>query len=70
MDMSVSSPCEICTTADVDGVCDRCGKLVCSRHYDDELGLCIECAADVSGGEREHIPNSEDMPDGVDTYRF
>jgi hypothetical protein len=68
--MSVSSPCEICASADVDGACDRCGKLVCNRHYDDELGLCIECAAEVGDGDREPTPNSEDMPDGVDTYQF
>jgi hypothetical protein len=67
--MSVSSPCEICNRADVDHVCDRCGKLVCSRHFDDDLGLCIECATEVEeGGDRERVP--DDMPDGVDTYRF
>jgi hypothetical protein len=68
--MSVSSPCEICTTADIEAGCDRCGKLVCERHYDEDLGLCIECAADAGGDDRERIPGGEDMPDGVDTYRF
>lgn len=69
--MSVSSPCEICNRADVEFACDRCGKLVCKRHFDEDLGLCIECAAEVedSGGEG-HIPSQDDMPDGVDTYRF
>ena len=67
--MSVSSPCEICARADVEAACDRCGKLVCSRHYDEELGLCIECAAEV-GDDRESVPDGENMPDGVDTYRF
>ena len=69
--MSVSSPCEICNRADVEHACDRCSRLVCDRHVDDELGLCIECAAAVTDGrERPHVPDSEDMPDGVDTYRF
>jgi len=69
--MSVSSPCEICARADVDEVCDRCGQLVCARHFEEDTGLCVECAADVGGGTgREHVPGGEDMPDGVDTYRF
>jgi len=69
--MSVSSPCEICTTRDIEYTCRRCGKLVCERHYDEEMNLCVECSADVSGGDdREHIPEGGDMPDGVDTYEF
>ncbi len=69
--MSVSSPCEICNRASVTGICDRCQQMVCSRHYDDDLGLCIECAAEVTEGTgRENIPSSDEMPDGVDTYRF
>jgi len=68
--MSVSSPCEICNRADVDHVCDRCGQLVCSHHFEEDYGLCVECAADVEDGGHEHVPSDEDMPDGVDTYRF
>jgi hypothetical protein len=69
--MSVSSPCEICARADVEAACDRCGQLVCSRHYDEETGLCLDCAAEMTdSGDRRQRPNSEDMPDGVDTYRF
>jgi hypothetical protein len=68
--MSVASPCEICHTADVKHTCDRCGQLVCDRHFDDETGLCVECVADVGRGDREPVPGGEDMPDGVDTYRF
>lgn len=66
--MSVSSPCEICNRADVDGACDRCGKLVCDRHFDDDLGLCLECAAAVD--DDGTVPGRDEMPDGVDTYRF
>ena len=69
--MSVSSPCEICNRADVAAGCDRCSKLVCQRHYDEELGLCLECADDVTdSGDRRHVPEGDDLPDGVDTYRF
>lgn len=66
--MNVSSPCELCNRADVRGSCDRCGRLVCGEHFEEDLGLCVECVAEV-GGDREAVPD-EDMPDGVDTYRF
>jgi hypothetical protein len=67
--MSVSSPCEICHTADVNHTCNRCAQLVCSEHYDEDSGLCVECVAEVGGGG-EHIPDQDDMPDDVDTYEF
>ncbi|MEF8775755.1 MAG: hypothetical protein V5A43_04530 [Haloarculaceae archaeon] len=67
--MSVSSPCEVCGAADVRHTCDRCGRLVCADHYDDSLGFCVECAAEVGGGGGDRIPTGEDMPDGVDVYR-
>jgi hypothetical protein len=67
--MSVSSPCEVCRRADTEAACDRCGKLVCRRHYDEQVGLCTECTADVADGQR-HVPDTDEMPDGVDTYRF
>jgi hypothetical protein len=67
--MSVSSPCEICTRADVEHSCDRCGRLVCDRHFDDSVGFCTECADSATDG-REHRPSGEEMPDGVDTFRF
>lgn len=67
--VSVSSPCEICNVADVSHTCDRCGRLVCDEHFDDDLGLCVECAADV-GADPERTPDEDDLPDGVDTYRF
>lgn len=68
--MSVSSPCEICRRADVEFTCDRCGKLVCDEHFDEASGFCVECAADLSGGTPGRQPEPEDLPDGVDTYRF
>ena len=66
--MSVSSPCEICGRADVEDRCDRCGQLVCGEHFDEAMGYCVECAAAVS--EKRPAERSEDLPDGVDTYRF
>ena len=67
--MSVSRPCEVCAGADVEGACQQCGRLVCERHFEAELGLCVECAPDA-GDRPQNIPSGEDMPDGVDTYRF
>jgi hypothetical protein len=64
--MSISSPCEICTTGTVEHTCSRCGNLVCDEHYDETTGLCVECVSDVSGGTTDE----ENRPDGVDTYRF
>lgn len=67
--MSVSSSCEICVTEDVQHTCSRCAQLVCAKHFDEETGLCVECVADVGGGQgRQRQP--ENMPDGVDTYQF
>ena len=69
--MSVSTPCEICTTRPAEHTCDRCGRLVCEKHFDETTGYCVECAAEVTDGNQpDTIPDSDDMPDGVDTYRF
>ena len=69
--MSVSAPCDICGDPGADHVCDRCGKVVCDDHYDEDLGYCTACAAEVRGGrDRERVPDEGDQPDGVDTYRF
>ena len=67
--MSVSGPCEICTVSDVRHTCNRCAMLVCDRHYDDETGYCVECAAEV-GRTNNRSDEDEELPDGVDTYRF
>lgn len=67
--MSVSSPCELCGETDIEGACERCGRLVCERHYDAELALCTECAGEL-GDRPANVPSGEEMPDGVDTYRF
>jgi len=67
--MSVSSPCELCGSGSVEYTCDRCGRLVCDDHFDDDTGFCVECSAEAGPGPA-NIPGREDMPDGVDTYRF
>lgn len=65
--MSVAGVCEICQEPEVEFTCDRCGKLVCEDHVDIASGYCVECAAELGGGT-DH-PDSEDLPDGVGTYR-
>jgi hypothetical protein len=66
--MSVSGPCEICGMPAVEFSCDRCSTLVCSDHFEESTGLCTECQAEVGG--TGGVPAEEDLPDGVDTYRF
>jgi hypothetical protein len=67
--MSVSGSCEICMVEEVEHTCGRCAQLVCDDHFDVETGLCVECLAEVSDSDDpQQVP--EDMPDGVDTYRF
>lgn len=66
--MSASGLCEICERPDVDHTCDRCGRLVCDRHFDDEKGVCVDCATSVPGPDDQTSP--DDLPDGVDTYEF
>jgi len=68
--MSISGPCEICNSAEVEHTCNRCAKLVCDRHFDEDTGYCVECAAEVGKRKDENIPEEEDMPDGVDTYEL
>jgi hypothetical protein len=67
--MSVSGLCDICDRPDVDHGCDRCGRLVCDRHWDEHRGVCVECGADTGGGSPGE-PAPEDLPDGVDAYEF
>ncbi|MBX0348152.1 MULTISPECIES: hypothetical protein [Haloarcula] len=66
--MSVSGLCDLCDRPDVDHGCDRCGRLVCDRHWDETTGLCVECS--VEAGKPGERTDPENLPDGVDTYRF
>ncbi len=65
--MSVSGLCEICERPGVEETCDRCGRLVCDRHFDDGDGVCTECAPELgrSGGV-----DPGELPEDVDVYRF
>lgn len=67
--MSVAGLCEICQQPDVDHTCQRCGQLVCDRHFDQDSGVCVECAAELGRADPTR-EGDEDLPDGVDTYRF
>lgn len=62
--MSVSGLCELCTLNEITDGCDRCGRLVCERHYDESTGLCTDCRTEIGPSEKERR-----RPDGVDTYR-
>lgn len=67
--MSVSSTCEVCSAGDVDHTCDRCGQLVCDDHFDETVGFCVECAADVTGPADPGSVADTDHDD-VHTNRF
>jgi hypothetical protein len=72
--MSVTGLCEVCEQREVVGGCERCGKLVCEKHMNDESGYCTVCYAEVHGGRpTDHSDESrpqDDYPDGVDEYQF
>jgi hypothetical protein len=72
--MSVSGLCEVCGQREVVGGCERCGKLVCEKHCDEETGYCTACYAEVYGGRpdtgRGGGRSERERPDGVDEYRF
>jgi hypothetical protein len=72
--MSVSGLCQVCEERETADGCDRCGRLVCERHVEDETGLCVECYAEVDGSWRGERSGRSDRggrgPDGVDTYQF
>jgi hypothetical protein len=67
--MSVSGRCELCSEGEVEHTCDRCAALVCEDHFETEMGLCVECVTEV-GPASERTPDPEQLPDGVDVYRF
>jgi len=74
--MSVSGLCQVCEAAEATHDCDRCGKLVCSEHWDRDSGICVECAAELGGDVERRTPSgpgAEDVrpPDTDDeTHRF
>lgn len=69
--MSVSGTCEIGMEREAKWNCDRCGQLVCDKHYDEGLGYCTECAADVTQpGEPTSDDDDDEWRDGVDTHEM
>lgn len=62
--MSVSGLCELCTQNEIVDGCERCGRLVCERHYAEVSGLCTDCHNEV-----EPTDGDPRRPDGVDTYQ-
>lgn len=67
--MSVSGTCELCMEGESKWGCDRCGKLVCDDHYDEQTGYCTECSAEIKRPGKATSDNDE-WRDGVDTYRM
>lgn len=72
--MSVTGLCEVCEEREVVGGCERCGKLVCEKHMDEETSYCTACYAEVYGHREAHERGdrggSRDYPNGVGEYRF
>ena len=68
--MSVSGLCEICERPGVEHNCDRCGQLVCNRHFDEQVGACADCIAEIQGPTDDDRRETDQRPDGVDIYRF
>lgn len=71
--MSVAGLCEVCEAAPIDDGCDRCGRLLCDRHHDEQTGLCPSCSAEVVGADpsdRSPSGSPGGLPDGVDEYQF
>jgi hypothetical protein len=64
--MSVTGLCQICTSIEAEKSCQLCGKIVCERHFEDALEQCVECSTE----DGDPVSDSEELPDGVDTYRF
>jgi len=65
--MSVTGLCDVCGEANANHVCDRCGSLVCDRHWDAATGFCVDCAVAVGSRERDQ---SDGRPHDTDTFRF
>lgn len=67
--MSITGLCEICENATSEYACDLCGRQVCEKHFAKSDGICTACAG-TGGGDPDRQPDSDDLPDGVDTYEF
>ena len=67
--MSVGGLCQICQSAPAETQCDRCGTLVCEDHLDEDLSVCVECAAELGGTGDPSRDGDADHPD-VDRFQF
>lgn len=67
MGMSVTGLCDVCGRENIDHTCDRCGSLVCEKHYEPSVGYCVECAGEVGVSDPA---SSDHRPDETDTYQF
>ncbi len=45
--MSVTGLCEVCEQAQAVDQCRNCGAMVCRTHYQEDMGICVECAVDT-----------------------
>ncbi|PSQ44825.1 hypothetical protein BRD17_02925 [Halobacteriales archaeon SW_7_68_16] len=69
--MSVSSLCSVCEAAEASDRCGQCGAFACDDHFDDDLGVCVECAATRPDGEDRPADGSgHDGFEGGDTHQF
>jgi len=66
--MSVSGLCQICEGVEAVDRCERCGALVCDRHYEADAGLCASCGTESGGSDRDGRQFSPDDVPG--DYRF
>ena len=46
--MSTETLCQICEAEPATHSCGHCGNAACDEHYDDERGLCAQCASSIS----------------------
>lgn len=67
--MSVSGLCQICESREAEHSCGQCGRTICSQHYDEAFGLCMDCA-EAAGGGGPGQPGGPDRDDVGDTVRF
>jgi RecJ-like exonuclease len=63
--MSVAELCDICESRQAVHTCRRCGASVCDRHFDDETGLCADCADSLTGREDVSPAHRDVDPDDL-----
>ena len=69
--MSVSTLCQVCESREAEHTCGRCGRAVCSRHYDDAFGLCMDCSEAAGGaGGGQGGPDGPGRDDAGDDVQF